>query len=300
MIKRILEYRIPTEYCGRKIDCFLEDSGYPQQAITNLRKEPGLLLVNNEIVFMNYCFKTQDEILKVVIKEEETDKTFNEANIPLDIIYEDEDIVVINKPYGMPVHPSINHYDNTLANALSFYFKEKNEPFVFRCVNRLDRDTSGITIIAKHYLASGLLSEQMRNRQIKREYTAIVEGLILEDRGTIDLPIAREDESVITRVVDFEKGEKAVTHFRVIKRDEDQNLTLVKLVLETGRTHQIRVHMKAIGHPLIGDFLYNPDNKMINRQALHAGCIDFIHPLTGLPMHFEVDLPEDMKEIMSV
>ncbi|MCQ2543787.1 MAG: RluA family pseudouridine synthase [Lachnospiraceae bacterium] len=293
MVKRILEYKISTEYIGKRVDKFLEGQGYPKQAVTNLRKNPGLLKVNGETVFMNYRFAGEDN-LTVVIEEEETEASFNAVDLSIKVIYEDSDIIVLEKSAGMPIHPSINNYDNTLANALAFYFMQKNEAFVFRCINRLDKDTSGLTIIAKHYLAAGILSDEMRERRIKREYTAIVEGCDIPDEGTIDMPIARVSESVITREVNYEKGDNAITHFRVVKKDELRNISMVKLVLETGRTHQIRVHMKAIGHPLCGDYIYNPNNHLMNRQALHAGKIEFIHPITKQFMSFETEIPEDM------
>lgn len=296
MIKRILEYNITSEYLGVGVERYLRDKGYPKQALTNLRKEPGLLKINGETVFMNYHFD-REGILTILIKEEASEDSYNPIDLPINIIYEDEDIVVLNKAAGMPIHPSINNYDNTLANALAFYYDSKNEPFTFRCINRLDRDTSGISIIAKHYLSAGILADYMRDRQIKREYTAIVEGIVESDSDVIDMPIARVDESVITREVNYDNGERAVTHYRVIKRDTINNVSLVKLTLDTGRTHQIRVHMKAIGHPLIGDFLYNPENTQMKRQALHAGHISFIHPITGERMEFVTELPDDMKWI---
>ena len=195
----------------------------------------------------------------------------------------------------MPIHPSMNNYGNTLANAVMWHFAQQKIPYTFRCINRLDRDTTGLTILAKNMLSAGILSNQMQKRQICKEYRAICTGIV-PDAGTICAPIARAAESTIERCVDFEHGEAAVTHYELEKTDGI--LSLVKLTLETGRTHQIRVHMKYAGHPLIGDFLYNPEDTTMNRQALHCCRLKFVHPITGKEMVFEAPLPEDMKKIL--
>jgi len=300
MIKRTINYDIPTEYKGRRLTGFLKQTGYPEGILTRLRKEEGNLLINGEIVHMNHILliNNEHEILTVVIHEEDTSEKIPPINLPLSIVYEDEDLLVINKPAFMPTHPSLNNYENTLANAVAYYFEKKNEPFVFRCINRLDRDTTGLTILAKHYLSAGILSQDMQFRRIHREYTALVEGSFEKETGIIDYPIGRCDDSLITRQIDFENGERAVTHYRVCDYFPSNNLSLVKLSLDTGRTHQIRVHMSAIGHPLAGDFLYNPGNTLLNRQALHAGHLDFIHPITGLSLSFDEGLPDDMKQLL--
>ena len=203
--------------------------------------------------------------------------------------------MVINKPAGMPIHPSQNNRDNSLGNALAWYFASRNRPFVFRCINRLDRDTSGLTIIAKHVVSAGMLSAMVAAKDengIRREYLAIVRGEVTPPQGLITAPLGRRDGSIIERTVDFERGEKAVTHYRLVHTKNGHSL--VSLLLETGRTHQIRVHMKYLGFPLIGDYLYNPDMSRMTRQALHAYKLDFKHPLTGQPMSFTAPLPEDM------
>ena len=216
-------------------------------------------------------------------------------DLPLCIVYEDEDIIVVNKPAGMPVHPSLNNYMNSLANALMYYYQQQGKPFIFRCTNRLDRDTSGLTVVAKHMVSSGILSAMTARHKIRREYLAIVRGHVTPPSGTIDAPIGRAGTPLIERRIDFEHGERAVTHYRVVK--EKNGHSLVSLVLETGRTHQIRVHMKYLGFPLVGDYLYNPDMEYIQRQALHSHSLAFRHPITGEDLKFTAELPEDMLRI---
>ena len=176
------------------------------------------------------------------------------------------------------------------------YYKEQGKPFIFRCTNRLDRDTSGLTVIAKHLVSSSILSFMAVRHEIHREYLAIVRGTVSPASGTINAPLARTGSSIIERKVDFEHGEHAVTHYKVLK--EQNQHSLVSLILETGRTHQIRVHLQYLGHPLVGDYLYNPDMEYINRQALHSWKLSFIHPITGEAMHFEAPLPEDMRKVL--
>ena len=214
----------------------------------------------------------------------------------LDIIYEDEDIIVINKPAGMPIHPSMNNYTNSMANALAWYYQEQGKPFIFRCCNRLDRDTSGLTVVAKHLVSAGILSSMVSEKALCREYLAIASGHVSPKSGTICAPLARKGTSIIERMVDFEHGENAVTHYRTVGVYGPH--TLVALKLETGRTHQIRVHMQYLGYPLIGDYLYNPDMKYISRQALHSYRLSFSHPITGRFMEFTAPLPNDMKEVI--
>lgn len=293
-MKRCINYNISNEWNGCTIQAYLKALGYTKQSLVDLKKMPENVLVNGEWKFLDYKLKEND-ILIVNINETGKSEKIVPVKLPFIIVYEDEDIVVVNKPADMPIHPSLNNYDNTLGNAAAYYFQNKGEDFVFRCINRLDRDTSGLTILAKHQVASGILYDQMKDRLIHRKYVAFVENDIIDDEGTIDAPIARKEGSTIERVVDFEHGERAVTHYHVIERKP--NMAKLLLNLDTGRTHQIRVHMKYIGHPLIGDWLYNPNNKQLNRQALHSYELDFIHPITRKKMHFITDYPEDMKNI---
>lgn len=286
-MKRCLSYRCEEKDAGIKIGDFLKQHGYSHSVMVLLKKTENGICLNGTWAYVSQVLQEGD-LLEVIIQDEDSSENIVAREYPLDIVYEDADFLVINKPADMPVHPSINNFENTLANALAFYYQEKRETFVFRCVNRLDRDTTGLLIVAKHPLSSAIFSEMVKKREIHREYVAIATGCVPEE-GTIDAPIARKAESVIERCVDPEQGERAVTHYRRVAYKN--GYSLVSLKLETGRTHQIRVHMKYIGHPLTGDFLYNPDYSICDHQALHSYRLIFKHPITGERMEF-VQPPE--------
>lgn len=286
-MNRVLTYEITAEQAGTKIGDFLRSAGYSRHVIIHLKKTENGILLNGEWAYVGQFLKEGDH-LEIRIIESESSEQIVPAELPLDIIYEDEDLLIINKPADMPIHPSINNYDNTLANALMWYYQQKGETFVYRCINRLDRDTTGLLIVAKNMLSGGILSDMSKKREIHREYLAIAEGEVPQE-GVIDAPIARKEESVIERCVDFEKGDRAVTHYW--RLDYRNGYSLVRLKLETGRTHQIRVHMKYIGYPLTGDYLYNPDYRILDHQALHSWKLAFRHPVTGAQMQFKADPP---------
>ena len=289
-MKRIFTYPIEKEIT---VGNFLKEQGYSQSVIVHLKKTPHSLTVDGRWLYVKDMLYPGDE-LRVALIETEGSKKIPPIPMDLDIVYEDEDILVINKPADTPIHPSLHNYENTLANGVAHYFANQGEPYVFRCMNRLDRDTTGLTILAKHMLSASILSKDIANRRVHRTYLAIVDGE-LTGEGTIDAPIGREDGSLITRCIDYEKGERAVTHYRSLQvRD---GLSLISLCLETGRTHQIRVHMKHLGYPLIGDYLYHPDTSRISRQALHSYRLEFVHPITKKAMEFTAPLPFDMERL---
>lgn len=299
--ERIIHYRIPNSYEGHKISEFLHNQGISTKSIIRLKSDVENVLLNDEPGFINRILK-KDDRLTLCVKELESSKKIPPVDLPLSIIYEDEDILIVNKPANMPIHPSMNNYENTLGNAVAYYYMKKGEPFLYRCINRLDRDTTGLTILAKHYLSCGILYDEMESREIKRTYYAIVENRTVFDApyahrllqtGTIDLPLGRKPDSAIERMVDIKNGDKAITHYRVLATND--GLSLLELQLDTGRTHQIRVHMQAIGHPLIGDFLYNPKDTHMKRQALHAGKLSFRHPITKEMLSFTAPVPQDMQ-----
>ncbi|WP_346344884.1 RluA family pseudouridine synthase [Clostridium sp. MCC353] len=295
-MEKIINYTIDSSENGLTIEEFLRKRGYSKNLIVHLRKTDLGLTIEGKLAYTTHKLK-QGEELTVKIKEDGSSENIVPSRLPLDIVYEDEDILVVNKAANMPIHPSQGNYDNTLANAAAYYFAEKGEPFVYRAINRLDRDTTGLLIIAKHMLSAAVLSFMVKERLIHREYMAIAEGRISRE-GTVTAPIARADGSTIERCVDFEKGDFARTHYWPVHCHETYDCTLLRLHLDTGRTHQIRVHMKYIGHPLLGDFLYNPDYRFIKRQALHSSRLDFAHPVTGKKMSFEAPLPDDMAFIL--
>lgn len=294
-MERKIIYTIKQNDLPATVRSYLLDRGYSGQNLIQLKKDEAGILVNNVSQYMNHPLQNGDN-LTVHIREEASSAKIPPVKLPLDIIYEDEDLMVINKPAGMPIHPSLNNYENSLANGLAWYFQKRNKPFIFRCINRLDRDTSGLTIIAKHMVSAGILSSMVSRREIHREYLAIAKGIVTPSQGTIDAPIARKEGSIIERMVDREKGERAVTHYQVL--ETCNGCSLLSLHLETGRTHQIRVHMKYLGFPLIGDYLYYPDTSLIGRQALHSHRLVFAHPITGEKMEFVATLPEDMNAVL--
>lgn len=287
----IFSYEITKEQAGQTIDFYLRNKGYSRRLIIDLKTTADGIMVNGQRQFTNYKLAAGD-CLTITLPPEEASAHIEAIPLPFDVIYEDEHLLAVNKPADMPIHPSINNHENTLANAAAHYFKRRNIPFVFRCVNRLDRDTTGLVLLAKHALSGAILSEMVKQRILKREYMAVCEG-VLKEPGTVDLPIGRLEGSAIMRCIDLEHGGRAVTHYTPIV--SANNMTLLRLQLETGRTHQIRIHMKAIGHPLPGDYLYNPKYEQIKRQPLHSASLTFPHPIHGNLLHLEAPVPADMQ-----
>ena len=281
---------------NKAIDLFLKSHGFSRHILSKLKNHENGILLNGTRATTKTVL-TKDDTLSICILEEKPSENIVPRPLPLDIVYEDEDILVINKAADTPIHPSLNNYENSLANGVAHYFQSQDSPFVFRCINRLDRDTTGLTIVAKNPLSGAILSSMVSRREVHRQYLAICSGQT-PPLGTIDAPIGRVSDSCIQREVNYAQGERAVTHFKTLKYLPDSQLSLVKLKLETGRTHQIRVHMKYIGHPLIGDYIYHPDYTYINRQALHSYCLSFLHPISKIPMEFTADLPSDMKKLV--
>lgn len=270
-------------------------SDYSRSQIKQLL-DGGNITVNGKTEKAKYKVKSGD----VIRLEEPETKTLElrPENIPLDIVYEDDDVIVINKPQGMVVHPAPGHDEHTLVNALLYHCPLSTINGTFRpgIVHRIDKDTSGLLMVAKNDKAHRSLAKQLKDKTNIREYVALVHGRIAEDEGTINAPIGRSLKDRKKQAV-VKDGRNAVTHFEVLKRYRDY--TLVKCILETGRTHQIRVHMKYIGHPLVGDPLYGP-KKIIkgNGQFLHAGKLGFVHPTTGKLLIFEAPLPKIFQECL--
>ncbi len=294
-MNRNIDYIIGEDSAGLRVEQFLRRKRYSGQNLSEIKRMPKSILVNGVHYYMRQELSTGDH-LQVRICETQNSEKIPPTKLPLDIIYEDEDLLVLNKPAGMPIHPSLNNYTNSIANALAYYFQSQGKPFIFRCCNRLDRDTSGLTIVSKHLVSGSILSDMTKYREVHREYLAIARGSVTPSEGTIQAPLGRKEGTIIERTVDWEHGEDAVTHYKVVK--EANGHSLVSLRLETGRTHQIRIHMKYLGYPLIGDYLYNPDMEYMTRQALHSHHMEFTHPITGEHMSFTAPLPEDMARVM--
>lgn len=259
------------------------------------------ILVNNKKVKANYILKENDLINVLDITEEKID--IKPENIPLDIVYEDDYLLVVNKPSGMVVHPAIGNYNNTLVNALMYHCNKlsnvngKIRPGI---VHRIDADTSGLLLVAKNDAVHNDLAKQISEKTVKREYIALVHGIIKEDSATIDAPIGRDPTNRKKLAVTIENSKDAITHLYVLERLK--NATLIKCVLETGRTHQIRVHMKYINHPIVNDPTYGlkkQENPNFN-QMLHAKTIGFVHPVTKEYLEFTTKEPKEFTEIVDL
>ena len=262
--------------------------------------ENGEILVNGKIKKISYKVQLGDILEINIPKPRETD--IKAENIPLDIVYEDNDIIVVNKPKGMVVHPANGNLDGTLVNALMSICKDslsgiggEIRPGI---VHRLDKDTSGLLIIAKNDTAHINMSNQIKNREVKKIYIALVRGIVGEDEATINMPIGRSTKDRKKMAV-RKDGKEAITHFKVLKRYG--KYTLLEIKIDTGRTHQIRVHLSEIGHPIIGDMVYsNGKNEFgVEGQMLHAKSLDFKHPITGKEIHLEAELPNYFKDILN-
>ena len=251
------------------------------------------VIVNNKFVSANYKIKLGDLI--EVNDDLNYEINIEKENIPLDIVYEDDDLLIVNKESGMVTHPAPGHYTKTLVNALLYKFDISSTTDIRPgIVHRLDKDTSGLMVVAKNEKTHEKLSEMIKNKEVKRHYIALVEGVIQHETGTIDAPIGRDQYDRQKMAVTDINGKDSITHFKVLKRYK--NKTLVECILETGRTHQIRVHMKYINHPVVNDPIYNKKKSDDFGQMLHSKSIEFIHPITKKEIYFEVEPPKEFME----
>lgn len=248
----------------------------------------------NEVICDTRNFANLGDVIIVDFDYEEDSSNIVSTEMNLDIVYEDEWFLIVNKPAGIAIHPSILHYSNSLCNGIKFYFDSIGLKKKIRPVNRLDLNTSGLVVFAKCEYVQECLISQMKDNTFKKEYLCFCEGIFEDKSGTINLPIARKDNSIIERCIS-EEGQPSITHYEVLK--EFDNYSLVKCVLETGRTHQIRVHMSAISHALVGDSLYGSISDLISRQALHCYKLQFVHPITKDFMNFCGEVPLDFKNL---
>lgn len=295
------KYNVESEYKDSRLDVFLSKQleNKSRSFIQNLI-EAEKVLVNSKVKKSNYKLKEGD-IVEIEIPEPVFLDIKAEA-IPLDILYEDSDVIVVNKPQGMVVHPASGVYEGTLVNALLYHCKDLSgingvtRPGI---VHRIDKDTSGVIVVAKNDAAHNKLSEQFKEHSMKRVYVALVEGIVKQEEGTVDAPLARHPIDRI-KIAVVRDGRRAVTHYKVIERYKAY--TLIECRLETGRTYQIRVHMSHIAHPLVGDPVYGYKKQRFNLegQMLHAKILGFIHPRTNEYMEFESDIPEHFKKVLNI
>ena len=256
-------------------------------------KKNNKVFINGSISNINSPLFSGD-LVEVLLDFEEDNSNILPTKMELEILYEDEAYLVINKPAGIPVHPSMDHFTDSLSNGVRYYFDSIGLKKKIRPVNRLDKNTSGIVIFAKNEYIQECFIRQMKSQQFYKEYIAICNGKLKENKGTIDAPIGRKENSIIERCVN-EFGDNAITEYEVIAYKEKEDYTVLKCILKTGRTHQIRVHLSYIGHPILGDTLYGSASEFINRQALHSYRTSFIHPIDKTLVNYTAPIPHDME-----
>lgn len=299
-MERILRLTVEAPDTGRTVGQLLRGRlGVSHRLLTMLKLREDGILLNGGPVFVTRTVAPGDVI--TLLLEEGGARSENvlpkpAANPPA-VLYEDDDLLIVDKPAGMPVHPSKGHIDDSLANWAAWYYEQRGQRFTFRCVNRLDRGTSGVLAVAKNAYAHARLSDALRAGTLRKTYLAVACGAFDENEGAIALPIRRVPGQATIRREVSPLGAPAVTHYRVLRRAG--GFTLLRVTTETGRTHQIRVHLSAVGHPLAGDFLYGTeDPDLIPRAALHASMLVLPHPLTGESLSFRVPLPADMLRLI--
>jgi 23S rRNA pseudouridine1911/1915/1917 synthase len=292
-----LEYKIKEEDSGRKLRDYLKSGLTLSTRLIRGAATDGRIKINGQRVKLNHIIKTGD-LLEIDVSKDE-DQNIEPEPMELDIVLEDDDVIVINKPPFTVVHPTRRHQSGTLANGVLYHFRSKGENCIVRLVSRLDMDTSGLIVIAKNQYSHMFLAMEMEKNNFIKGYTAVAWGNIHPPKGTINQPIYKPQDDSIKRIVD-ERGQESITHYEV--KESLKDAEIVKLQLETGRTHQIRVHLSHLGNPIIGDTLYGRggEEELIKRQALHASHLGFVHPRTKEFIELSCDLPEDIKNLIKV
>ncbi len=288
-----LEYRAQKQDDGKTVKQIIESRYNLSSRTLSKLKATGGITVDGSVVTVRHLLK-EGQVLILTLSDAQG-STVEQSNIPLDVLYEDDYILVVNKPYGMPTHPSQGHHLDTLANAVMYRYREK--PFTFRAITRLAGDTTGVVLVARDALSAQRLTDMLQRGELEKQYLAVVEGVPENREGTIDKAIARCRDSVIKRCIDAENGKPSITKYSLIKTTSDGKYSLISAIPVTGRTHQIRLHLSYTGIPIYGDFLYGTPIDNV-RAYLHCHRLCFNHPVTGQRLEITADLPCDMAKIM--
>ena len=289
----MLNYEVKSSKYSTVRDILRNEFLISNRLLIKLKKE-NRIFVNNKNQYVDYKVSIGDVVTVDIDFEEESDNIVPNKDIRIKVIYEDPYLIILNKDPFIPIHPSHNHYTDSLSNGLKAYYIKNDIKRKIRPVTRLDKDTSGLVVFAKSDYIQKCLINQMKNSTFKKKYIAILDGKLDKESGIIEANISRKNNSIIEREIST-TGDYAKSEYKLIKYDLSNDISYVEFTLHTGRTHQIRVHSKYLGHPIIGDTLYGEKSTLISRQALHAYNISFIHPITHKQLEFKIDLPNDMK-----
>ena len=294
-MKKNMTYRI--EEGNITIKDFLLSNNISSKAISTLKKQVDGILVNGKVQFTNYKLQPND-ILSINLDENNDYENIIATKMDLDILYEDDDIVIVNKSADITVHPSKKYFTNSLVNGLTYYYQNKNMDVKLHCITRLDKETSGCVLFAKNRIAANCLSNMVKQKEISKTYLSLASGKINKQHFLISAPISRISKGNILRCVDFQTGKEALTECFLLGYYPSNDISLLKCLLHTGRTHQIRVHLQYINHPIVSDSLYNKSCNLLLRQGLHCYNIRFIHPISHQLIDVTSQLPADLKQVL--
>lgn len=294
-MKKNMTYRI--EEGNITIKDFLLSNNISSKAISTLKKQVDGILVNGKVQFTNYKLQPND-ILSINLDENNDYENIIATKMDLNILYEDDDIVIVNKSADITVHPSKKYFTNSLVNGLTYYYQNKNMDVKLHCITRLDKETSGCVLFAKNRIAANCLSNMVKQKEISKTYLSLASGKVSKQHFLISAPISRISKGNILRCVDFQTGKEALTECFLLEYYPSNDISLLKCLLHTGRTHQIRVHLQYINHPIVSDSLYNKSCNLLLRQGLHCYNIRFIHPISHQLIDVTSGLPADLKQVL--
>ena len=294
-MKKNMTYRI--EDGNITIKDFLLSHNISSKAISTLKKQVDGILVNGKVQFTNYKLQPND-ILSINLDENNDYENIIATKMDLNILYEDDDIVIVNKSADITVHPSKKYFTNSLVNGLTYYYQNKNMDVKLHCITRLDKETSGCVLFAKNRIAANCLSNMVKQKEISKTYLSLASGKVSKQHFLISAPISRISKGNILRCVDFQTGKEALTECFLLEYYPSNDISLLKCLLHTGRTHQIRVHLQYINHPIVSDSLYNKSCNLLLRQGLHCYNIKFIHPISHQLIDVTSQLPADLKQVL--